>query len=75
MDLCLKDPGREIDLYVRADLAAFAKVWLGELRWEDAVSTGTIKLTGSRHLVSGFPGWLLLSHFASHGSARVAAHH
>lgn len=64
VDLCLKDPGSEVDLYVGADLAAFARVWMGDLDFAAALRAGSIRLTGRRELVRGFPSWLRLSTFA-----------
>jgi DNA-binding HxlR family transcriptional regulator len=64
VDLCLKDPGFEVDLYVEADLAAFAQVWMGDLTMACALRARAIRLAGRRDLVSAFPGWLLLSKFA-----------
>ena len=64
VDVCMKDPGFEVDLIVHADVAALARVWAGHLVWTEAVRTGSIKLDGPRALVQAFPGWLQLSHFA-----------
>lgn len=64
VDLCLKDPGFEIDLYVEADLTAFAQVWMGDLTMARALRERAVRLTGRRDLVRAFPGWLLLSKFA-----------
>jgi len=63
-DVCLSDPGFEIDVYVDADLAAMAKVWLGDLPFAEALRQKEIKVTGVPALVRAFPDWLLLSHFA-----------
>jgi DNA-binding HxlR family transcriptional regulator len=63
-DLCIEDPGFETDLYVDADLAAMAKVWLGDSTFEDTLRSGKVRLTGSRELAQAFPSWLMLSHFA-----------
>ncbi|HEY2991231.1 MAG TPA: helix-turn-helix domain-containing protein [Methylomirabilota bacterium] len=63
-DVCMRDPGYEVDLTVHADVGALARVWAGHLDWADAVRAGGIKLEGPRALVQAFPGWLLLSHFA-----------
>jgi len=63
-DVCMRDPGFEVDLVVRADVGAMAKVWAGHLRFADGVRSGGIKLEGPRALVQAFPGWLMLSHFA-----------
>jgi DNA-binding HxlR family transcriptional regulator len=64
VDLCLKDPGYEVDLTVGADLAALTRVWLGAEGLNDALRTGRIELDGPRDLVRAFPGWLGLSAFA-----------
>jgi DNA-binding HxlR family transcriptional regulator len=64
-DLCIEDPGFEIDLQVDADLAAMAKVWLGDSTFEQALRSGKVRLTGSRELAQAFPSWLMLSHFAT----------
>jgi DNA-binding HxlR family transcriptional regulator len=63
-DLCLKDPGAEVDLYVSADLASFSRVWLGDTSISAAIEAGQIRLSGLRDLVGRFPSWLLLSKFA-----------
>jgi DNA-binding HxlR family transcriptional regulator len=64
IDLCVKDPGDQIDLYVSADLGSFARVWLGDMSMSDALRAGSIRLTGRRELARRFPSWLLFSHFA-----------
>jgi DNA-binding HxlR family transcriptional regulator len=63
-DLCIEDPGFEVDLYVDTDLAAMAKVWLGDSTFQDALRSEKLQLTGPRELVRVFPSWLMLSHFA-----------
>ena len=64
VDVCMKDPGFEVDLTVHADVGALARVWAGHLVWTDAVRAGGIRLEGPRALAQAFPGWLQLSHFA-----------
>ena len=64
-DLCIEDPGFEVDLYVDADLTAVAKVWLGDITFESALRSGKVHLIGSRELARAFPSWLMLSHFAA----------
>jgi DNA-binding HxlR family transcriptional regulator len=60
-DLCRTDPGFEVDLYVDAELAVMAKVWLGDLPFEHALRSNAVQLMGPRALVRTFPSWLLLS--------------
>src|SRR5258706_11537034 len=64
VDVCLSDPGYEVDLYIDADIGAMASVWLGDLAFVEAVRAREIRLAGMRQLVKQFPSWLLLSHFA-----------
>lgn len=64
-DLCLKDPGFDVDLYVEADLTAAAKVWLGDISFDSALRSGKLRLAGSRELTRAFPSWLMLSRFAA----------
>ena len=64
VELCLTDPGHEVDLCVEADLRAFAHVWLGDAPLAAAMRERSIKLAGPRKLVQAFPSWLLLSRFA-----------
>lgn len=63
-DVCLRDPGYEIDLCVDADTAAMVRIWLGDQSFADAVRTQQVCLTGDPQLAREFPSWLLLSPFA-----------
>lgn len=64
-DVCLKDPGYDVDLVLSADAATMARIWMGALKFADAVRSGAVRLEGPRELVRAFPSWLLLSPFAA----------
>jgi DNA-binding PadR family transcriptional regulator len=64
VDVCMRDPGYDVDLVVGADVGALARVWAGHLAFAEAVRSGGIKLEGAKALVQAFPGWWQLSHFA-----------
>jgi len=64
VELCLSDPGFEVDLLVAADLAALTRVWLGDLTLTDALRQRKVRLSGPAALVRQFPTWLMLSRFA-----------
>jgi DNA-binding HxlR family transcriptional regulator len=70
-DLCVKDPGFDVDVYVDARIDAMVHVWLGDTTWRSAVRDGSVRIAGARELVKAFPSWLLLSRFAD--VPRVAA--
>jgi DNA-binding HxlR family transcriptional regulator len=71
VDLCVKDPGFDVDLYVDARIDAMVHVWLGDTSWRAVLRDGSVRITGPRELVKVFPRWLLLSHYA--GVPRVVA--
>jgi DNA-binding HxlR family transcriptional regulator len=64
VDVCIKDPGFEIELFVQADLEAMTKVWLGDLRLNDTMRAGDIVVEGQPQLTREFPAWLGLSSMA-----------
>jgi DNA-binding HxlR family transcriptional regulator len=50
VDLCLFDPGYDVDVEVSAETEALARVCLGHLPLMDAVKSGRVELTGApRH--------------------------
>jgi len=64
VDVCLKDPGFEVDLCVNADLRALTKVWMGDVQLTEMIRSRLIRIEGPRKLVQAFPTWLGLSGFA-----------
>jgi DNA-binding HxlR family transcriptional regulator len=63
-DVCMRDPGFEVDLIVHAEVAALARFYTGHLRLKDGLRAGTIKVEGPRELAQQLPQMLLPSHFA-----------
>jgi hypothetical protein len=62
-DLCNKDPGHEIDLYVKAHIRALTEIWMGR-RLDDAMQDETLMLEGSLRHVRNFPKWFSLNSYA-----------
>ena len=56
-DLCLSDPGFEVDVTVTSDATTLTAVWMGDLGVASALRSHTIELNGPRHLVRSFPQW------------------
>lgn len=65
VNLCLTDPGFELDILVTADLATFFKVWLGRISLQEALNSDTIRVEGLPALTRAFPNWFALSAAAS----------
>jgi DNA-binding HxlR family transcriptional regulator len=64
VDVCLKDPGYEVDLYVTTGLRALVEVWMGRQSIDAAVRAGNLVFEGQRTLAAGFRKSLKLSAFA-----------
>jgi len=64
VDLCIADPGFEVDLYVESEVATLARAWLGDVALEAALRSREIEVVGPRELAGAFPSWWLLSPFA-----------
>ena len=63
VDLCIQDPGLDVDVDVEADLATLIGVWLGDVAFDAALRSG-VRLRGPPDLTAAFPGWLMRSHYA-----------
>jgi DNA-binding HxlR family transcriptional regulator len=65
VDLCLSDPGFEVDVDVTTDVRAFTRVYLGYIRIADAVREGSVTLAGRSELRRAFGGWIGVTQFAT----------
>ncbi|HEV7606735.1 MAG TPA: helix-turn-helix domain-containing protein [Steroidobacteraceae bacterium] len=70
VDMCLKDPGYEVDLIVRSDLRQFIEAWRGIRDLRAEIRARHIELIGAPGLVRGFPDWLRLSGLAENPRLR-----
>jgi len=57
VDLCTEDPGRNVDLYITADIRTLVNVWQGNLDIYTALNNQSIKAHGVRHLINTMPNW------------------
>jgi len=65
VDLCLFDPGYEVDVALDADVEALARVCLGHLGLLQAVKAGQIELSGPSHHRRALCSWLGVTRFAT----------
>lgn len=61
IDLCLNDPGHEVDVMLQSSLAAMTAVWTCQKKLNDAVSNGVIKVMGDPKLTKNLEAWLCSS--------------
>jgi hypothetical protein len=58
VDLCVTDPGHDVDLTVRTRTSTLIDVWVGHLTIEDALASGDVALDGTGELARSFHRWL-----------------
>ncbi len=63
LDLCLQDPGYDIDLTVSTDLRTMTQIWMGEIDLTAALRSGSLTITGSQALRLSILDWIGLSVF------------
>ncbi len=61
VELCITDPGFEVDLFVTTDSRTITYVWYGDVPLHQAIRNGAIRVHGPRRLCDAFPSWLQLS--------------
>ena len=64
VDICMKDPGHEVDLYFYTDMATMARVWMGDISPLAAQRDKHLNVIGSVTLKRNLSQWLGLSVFA-----------
>ena len=56
-EVCVKDPGFEVALYVEAEPRALAEWHLGRIEWIDALREERIRVIGPTRLAKALPTW------------------
>lgn len=67
VDLCYRDPGFDVDLFVEAALRRLTQIWLGHVAIDRAIRDGLLRLDGARGDRQAFRSWFALSPFAPAG--------
>ena len=68
IDLCLNDPGFDVNIMIKCSLKAMTEVWVCQKRFRDAVKNGDIKVTGDSTLINKLQDWLRSSPLSGLGS-------
>ena len=59
VDICFKDPGYNVDLTVRSEVAILVKLYLGHVNWQE-VEGKALSIEGDRRMARQLPIWLQL---------------
>jgi DNA-binding HxlR family transcriptional regulator len=64
VDLCLEDPGREVDVTLCASLRTMTQIWMGDISLAQARARGLLEVSGASALIRSLGKWLGPSPFA-----------
>ena len=63
VDLCLKDPGKDVDVYFTCTVRTMHDVWMGDRTYRDAIKSGDLYVQGDPALTRNIRSWLRPSVF------------
>lgn len=64
VDVCVRDPGKEVDIYFTTDLPTMIQLWMGDINYKSALSDDRLKLVGPSVLTRDINSWLKPSVFS-----------
>ena len=70
VDLCVNDPGKDVDVYFTSNVKTMADIWMGDTTYRKAVRERDLKIVGDRNLTSNITTWMASSIFTDLPSAR-----
>jgi DNA-binding HxlR family transcriptional regulator len=72
VDICLKDPGHEVDLFVQTRLKTMTQIWMGDISVSKARREKLLSLSGNTEIKNSMPKWIGCSVLAGIASAQGA---
>jgi len=63
VDLCLTNPGKDVDIYFSCTLRTMHDVWMGDRTYNDAIKSGDLLVQGEPALLKNIKSWLKPSIF------------
>lgn len=70
VDICLKDPGHDVDLLIQTTLKTMTQIWMGDLSVTRARREGLLRVTGNSVLNRSMASWIGCSSLATVKPAR-----
>jgi DNA-binding HxlR family transcriptional regulator len=72
VDLCLVDPGKDVDVYFFCTIRTMHDVWMGDRTYREAIEAGDLIIEGEPALMRNIRSWLKPSVFANAPRAMMA---
>ncbi|MGR9117116.1 MAG: winged helix-turn-helix transcriptional regulator [Gammaproteobacteria bacterium] len=70
VDLCVNDPGKDIDVYITATVKTMVDIWIGDATYRNAMKSGLLTMVGNSSLTRNITSWLRNSNFKDIPSAK-----
>lgn len=70
VDICLENPGKEVDIYITTDLRTMVACWMGDESYKTAIADKRLVLVGPSALTRNIQHWISDSIFADIAPAR-----
>jgi len=65
IDVCIKDPGKEVDIRFDVDLRTMISIWMGDCSYRAAIRSGKLRLSGLPALKKSVTEWMSNSAYAA----------
>lgn len=72
VDICVKNPGHDVDLWITASMRTLVELWLGHVNLSTAIGDESIQLDGDNKEIASFGTWFTCSPFAKYGRLPAA---
>ena len=64
LDLCVSDPGKDVDIYFTSSVKTMADIWMGDNTYKKAMGDDSLKIVGNEILTRNITSWMNISFFA-----------
>jgi DNA-binding HxlR family transcriptional regulator len=64
-ELCVNNPGKEVDIEIHSDLRTMTEIWAGDTQIRTAKNDGRLRLSGNPALIRTLALWLRIGMFAN----------
>ncbi|WP_195819257.1 winged helix-turn-helix transcriptional regulator [Roseobacter sp. MH60115] len=71
--VCLKDPGKDVNVYFDGSVRTMHDVWMGDRTYKDAMKSGDLSIQGDPALTRNVQSWLTPAHYVNAKRAPIPA--
>ncbi|RDE18431.1 transcriptional regulator [Motiliproteus coralliicola] len=58
VDVCVHDPGKEVDVYLNCCVRVMCQLWMGDISYRAAINQGELELVGPKQLTGTIQQWI-----------------